>query len=74
MGHSFLPWMRYWARMVNNNRYVLLIEEHGSITCASSRLRSACASRSLAAAEARAVGHTETVSFLQEIHGKNASH
>jgi len=74
MSHSFPSWMQYWTRIANKNRYVLLIEEHGSITCASSRLRSACASRSLAAAEARAVGHTETVSFLQEIHGKNASH
>jgi len=47
MSHSFLPWMRYWARMVNNNRYVLLIKEHGRITRASSRLRFARASRSL---------------------------
>jgi hypothetical protein len=41
MSHSFLPWMRHWARMVNNNRYGLLIKEHGRITRASSRLRSA---------------------------------
>jgi hypothetical protein len=63
MSHSFLPWMRHWARMVNNNRYGLLIKEHGRITRAFSRQRSTSLRSLRAAADAPIVSRPEEGTF-----------